>query len=173
MLISIVFETKKYTTICVKLSHEHSNWVKATKPVMNKHNIREIISMQNFKYLVFQRLKNANVKAFAKNIHINIHHYTGSHEFSFLSKEKHTKISSCFSFYLKVCTLRMQTDSMTNLTPAGGFCIVFTMVMSFCFSVFRAARAASMAGIATASLASQSSCLTHKSRGTIHKQGQV
>ena len=56
---------------------------------------------------------------------------------------------------------------MTSLTPAGGFCMVFTMVMSFCFSVSRAARAASMAGIATASLASQSSCLTQKSSGTV------
>ena len=69
---------------------------------------------------------------------------------------------------ITVHTLRMQTDSMTSLTPAGGFCIVLTMVMSFCFRVSRAARAASMAGIATASLASQSSCHTHKLQWHTH-----
>ena len=76
----------------------------------------------------------------------------------------------CIALY---CTLRMQTDSMTSLTPAGGFCMVFTMVMSFCFSVSRAARAASMAGIATASLASQSSCLTQKSSRTVSEMSLI
>jgi len=48
-------------------------------------------------------------------------------------------------------TFMMQIDSMTNLTPDGGFVIDLTTDMSFCFRVSKAAMAALSAGIATAS----------------------
>jgi len=51
----------------------------------------------------------------------------------------------------------MQTASMTNLTPVGGFVIVLTIVISFCLSVFKAAIAAFIAGMAMASFSSHSS----------------
>ena len=51
----------------------------------------------------------------------------------------------------------MQTASMTNLTPFGGFVIDLTTVISFCFNVFSAAIAAFNAGMATASFSSHSS----------------
>lgn len=58
----------------------------------------------------------------------------------------------------------MQIASMTNLTPFGGFFMVFTMVMSAGVSVFNAAKAASNMGIASAKLASHSSLIACAAR---------
>ena len=51
----------------------------------------------------------------------------------------------------KVFTLRIQTASITILTPRGGLFIDFTNVMSDDFNVFKAFTAESNAGNATAS----------------------
>ena len=50
----------------------------------------------------------------------------------------------------------MQTASITNLTPLGGFCMDFIMLISDCFNVSKAEMAALSAGKATASFSSQS-----------------
>ena len=50
----------------------------------------------------------------------------------------------------------MQIASIVILTPGGGFDIVLTKVISCCRSVFRAAIAAFIAGMATASFSSHS-----------------
>ena len=55
-------------------------------------------------------------------------------------------------------TFMMQTDSITSLTPEGGLVIAFTIDISFCLRVSRAAIAAFRAGIATANCSSHSSC---------------
>jgi len=62
----------------------------------------------------------------------------------------------------QMITLRMHTASITSLTPAGGFVIVLTIAISFCFSVSRAVIAAFIAGIATANFSSHSSCSTSR-----------
>lgn len=56
-------------------------------------------------------------------------------------------------------TFRMQTASMTNFTPLGGFFMVFTIVISAGVRVFNAARAAFKIGIASAIFASHSSLI--------------
>lgn len=61
-------------------------------------------------------------------------------------------------------TFKMQTASMTNLTPLGGLFMDLTTVISAAVSVFRAARAASRIGIASARLASQSSLIAWAAR---------
>ena len=55
----------------------------------------------------------------------------------------------------------IHTASMTSLTPDGGFVILFTIVMSFCLSVSKAAMAAFSAGMATANFSSHSSYETY------------
>ena len=50
-----------------------------------------------------------------------------------------------------------QMDSITSLTSPGGFCMDLTTVMSAGFRVFRADRAASRAGMASARSPSHSS----------------
>lgn len=54
-------------------------------------------------------------------------------------------------------TFRMQTASMTILIPLGGFFIVFMTAISAVVKVFKAARAASIIGRASARSESHSS----------------
>ena len=55
--------------------------------------------------------------------------------------------------------LSVQIASITNLTPEGGFFMVFTTVISCGVSVFKAARAASRMGIASPNSLSHSSLI--------------